>query len=301
MADLKAGQTLVVASHNPGKVWEIKQLIAPYGLDAVSAGDLNLPEPEETETTFHGNAALKATAAARASGHAALADDSGLEVADLDGEPGIYSARWAGPEKDFHAAMQKVAREVEQRRDSNAEAFDWSRIKPAANFICVLCLAWPCGETQMFEGRVDGHLVWPPRGGNGFGYDPMFVADGMQQTFGEIEPEAKHALSHRRRAFDLFEEQCLAGLEKVSPTADGSEIEGLNAAAANLSTQAEFAIFVQNVRRVIADDAKTKKETRTVDQFLAAIESWAQSATVSEAEPKWRTMAKALLAAALKE
>jgi XTP/dITP diphosphohydrolase len=202
MRRLTTGSKVVVASHNPGKVWEINALIAPYGLDAVSADDLGLVEPEETEPTFIGNARLKAIGAAKASGLPALADDSGLEVACLGGAPGIYSARWAGPTKDFAIAMRKVADEITQRHG-------WTHPGPRANFISVLCLAWPDGETAEFDGRIDGVLVWPGRGVNGFGYDPMFLADGEQQTFGEMEPKRKYAMSHRTRAFAKFKLECL--------------------------------------------------------------------------------------------
>lgn len=198
---LVRGQRLVVASHNAGKVREIAELLQPYGLDIVSAGTLGLIEPDETEPTFKGNAALKAVAAARASGLAALADDSGLEVADLAGAPGIYSARWAGSDKDFKVAMARVADEVDARRGFTSGV-------PIANFTCALCLAWPDGGTQVFEGRVFGRLVWPPRGDKGFGYDPMFVPEGGDLTFGEMEPEAKHAISHRAEAFRLFVATC---------------------------------------------------------------------------------------------
>jgi XTP/dITP diphosphohydrolase len=204
MRRLAAGSQLVVASHNPGKVWEINQLIEPYGFAAVSAGDLGLAEPEETEPTFIGNARLKAIGAAKAAGLPALADDSGLEVACLGGAPGIYSARWAGPTKDFSIAMRKVAEEITARHG-------WTHPGPRANFISVLCLAWPDGETQEFEGTIDGVLVWPGRGGNGFGYDPMFLADGEEQTFGEMEPARKYAMSHRTRAFAKFKAACLEG------------------------------------------------------------------------------------------
>jgi len=200
---LVRGSRLVVASHNPGKLREIADLVRPFGLDVVSAGELAVSEPDETETTFAGNARLKALHSARATGLPALSDDSGLEVADLGGDPGVYSARWAGPSKDFGIAMQKV-------HDALAERDAWQRDGgPRANFTASLCLAWPDGETQIFEGKVVGRLVWPPRGSKGFGYDPMFLADDETQTFGEMEPERKHAISHRARAFRLFVEACL--------------------------------------------------------------------------------------------
>ena len=297
MRRLQSGDTLVVASHNPGKVWEIKQLIKPYGLMAVSAGDLHLPEPEETETTFVGNAKLKAVAAAMASGHPTLADDSGLEVAVLDGAPGIYSARWAGDNKDFQLAMKKVADEV--RKHGEWPGSSGTATKPAANFICVLCLAWPDGETETFEGRVDGHLVWPPRGGNGFGYDPMFVADGMAATFGEIQPADKHAISHRRRAFDKFEQACLSNLSKSSKNTESlssdDAVAGLHAAAANLSTQAELVRFIANLRDNLAEDP-SQWENPTLDGYLEAIQGWIADTDLDE-EPKWRLLAKTLLAA----
>jgi XTP/dITP diphosphohydrolase len=202
MRRLKRGDHLVVASHNPGKVWEINQLLAPYGLDAVSAAAFGLEEPEETEATFAGNAKLKGMVAAKGANLPALADDSGLEVEGLDGLPGIYSARWAGPDRDFAVAMQRVHDELNERRA-------WNEAAPRANFISVLCLAWPDGATNLFEGKVYGHLVWPPRGTNGFGYDPIFVADGQTMTFGEMEPANKYAISHRTRAFDVFKRACL--------------------------------------------------------------------------------------------
>lgn len=199
---LAHGTRLVVASHNRGKVREIYELVAPHGLDVVSAAELSLPEPEETGTTFIANAELKAVAAATASGLPALSDDSGLEVEALGGSPGIYSARWAGQAKDFAVAMQRVADEVKQRGG-------WKEPGPRANFTAALCLAWPDGEVAIFEGKVFGHLVWPPRGTRGFGYDPMFVADGHALTFGEMEADAKHAISHRARAFQQFARACL--------------------------------------------------------------------------------------------
>lgn len=197
---LRPGDKLVVASHNPGKVREIGELIAPFGLSTVAAADLGLPEPVEDGDTFVANAALKARAAAAASGEAALADDSGLVVPALGGAPGIYSARWAGPDKDFSVAMRRVEAELAGAADA------------AAYFVCVLALAWPDGSVDAFEGRVNGHLVFPPRGTNGFGYDPIFVADGKQETFGEMDPAAKHAMSHRANAFAQFKTACLDGL-----------------------------------------------------------------------------------------
>ena len=194
MRKIATGSTLVVASHNEGKVREINDLITPFGLNARSAGDLGLAEPEETGTTFAENARLKACAASAASAMVAIADDSGLSVDALDGDPGIYSARWAGPNKDFAAAM----RNVEEKLQAAGAVDPQDR---GAHFICALCIAWPDGETEVFEGRVSGALVWPPRGANGFGYDPVFVANGHTQTFGEMEPAQKHALSHRADAF----------------------------------------------------------------------------------------------------
>lgn len=189
---------LVVASHNPGKVREIAELLVPFGLEVVSAGELGLPEPEETGATFQENAELKARAAAEASGLPALADDSGLAVAALDGAPGIYSARWAGPEKNFVKAMEKVETAL---REKGAE-------DRSAHFVCGLALAWPGGACEYFEGRVNGQLVWPPRGTKGFGYDPVFQPVGQELTFGEIEPERKHAMSHRAAAFRKLTNAC---------------------------------------------------------------------------------------------
>lgn len=203
---LARGTRLVVASHNPGKVSEIRDLVAGHGIGVVSAAELGLAEPEETGTTFTANAELKALAAARTAGLPALSDDSGLEVDVLDGAPGVYSARWAGPGRDFKVAMQVLADRVRERGG-------WAQTPgqpgPCANFTAVLCLAWPDGATRTFEGRVWGHLVWPPRGDKGFGYDPMFVADGESLTFGEMEPARKHAISHRARAFAKFLAACL--------------------------------------------------------------------------------------------
>jgi XTP/dITP diphosphohydrolase len=188
---LPRGSILIVASHNPGKVREIRALLGPHGIEPVGAGELHLPEPEETGTTFAANAELKARAAADAGKHAALADDSGLWVEALGGDPGIYSARWAGPAKDFNLAMARVERELQEKNARNY----------SAKFICALSLAMPHGEVKTFEGEVQGRLVFPPRGTLGFGYDPIFIADGETQTFGEIEPHRKHAMSHRARAF----------------------------------------------------------------------------------------------------
>ncbi|MDQ8698926.1 RdgB/HAM1 family non-canonical purine NTP pyrophosphatase [Hyphomicrobium sp. LHD-15] len=290
MKQLAPGSRLVVASHNPGKTWEIKQLIAPYGFDAVSAGDLGLAEPEETEPTFDGNARLKALAAAEASGLPALADDSGLEVEALDGAPGIYSARWAGPGKDFALAMRRV-------HDALEEKGAWNGPPPRANFISVLCLAWPTGEHRLFEGRVYGTLVWPPRGGNGFGYDPMFVADGETLTFGEMEPASKYAISHRTRAFAAFKRDCLEEVKPAHAAAkSGRDLEALEAAARNLSTQAELARFISGLRDDFARNASAWK-TADLAAFLAALEKTAAAADVPDAEPRWRTLARALLAA----
>ena len=189
---LPRGSQLVVASHNEGKVREIKALLGPHGIHPVSAGSLGLPEPEETGLTFAANAQIKAQASAKGSRHAALADDSGLCVDALDGAPGIYSARWAGPTKDFRIAMNRIHDELRQRGLTGS----------AAKFVCALCIAMPSGETQTFEGEVHGRLTFPPRGDHGFGYDPIFIADGMEQTFAEIEPAKKHAMSHRAKAFE---------------------------------------------------------------------------------------------------
>ena len=187
---LPRGSQLVVASHNQGKVREIKALLGPHGIHPISAGTLGLPEPEETGLTFAANAEIKALASAK--GHAALADESGLCVDALDGAPGIYSARWAGPTKDFRVAMTRIHDELRHKGLTSS----------AAKFVCALCVALPSGEMQTFEGEVHGHLTFPPRGDHGFGYDPIFIADGMEQTFAEIEPARKHAMSHRAKAFE---------------------------------------------------------------------------------------------------
>ena len=198
MARQFTGGRLVIASHNPGKVKEIGELLAPYGADVVSAGTLGLPEPEETETTFIGNARLKALAAATASGLPALADDSGLAVTALDGAPGIYSARWAGPGKDFDMAMARVIDLLRPATDHSAQ------------FVCALALAWPDGHCETFEGRVDGEIIGEKRGKHGFGYDPIFLPKGAKLTFGEMEPAAKHAISHRAIAFEQLVTACFA-------------------------------------------------------------------------------------------
>ena len=189
---------LIVASHNAGKVREIRDLLAPFGIEPVSAGELGLPEPEETGTTFQANAELKALAAAKAANLPALADDSGLAVEILKGAPGIYSARWAGPQKDFSLAMEEVEKAIRE-----AGARDRS-----AHFVCGLALAWPDGHVEYFEGTVDGTIIWPPRGDRGFGYDPIFQPLRRLETFAEIEPNEKHAMSHRAHAFRKLTSAC---------------------------------------------------------------------------------------------
>jgi len=192
----KIGPKLVIATHNAGKLREIRELLAPHGIECLGAAEIDLPEPEEIGNSFVDNAELKAREAADLSGLPALADDSGLAVDALHGLPGIFSARWAEDEqgtRDFGRAMDRVWREVEAASEDSGHD---------AHFVCALSLAWPDGAIESFEGKVHGTLVWPPRGENGFGYDPMFVAAGMDQTFGEIEPAAKHAISHRAEAFN---------------------------------------------------------------------------------------------------
>lgn len=299
MKQLQRGVRIVVASHNPGKVWEINQLIAPYGLDAVSAGELDLAEPEETEPTFEGNARLKAVAAAKGSGLPALADDSGLEVQCLRGAPGIYSARWAGPGKDFGLAMKRVADEITAR--SAWTGFGSAAKGPRANFTSVLCLAWPDGETRLFTGQVFGYLVWPPRGGNGFGYDPMFVADGEEKTFGEMEPQEKYAISHRTRAFAKFKSECLEYVgEAEHPPASGRDLTALSAAAANLSTKEELFRFLSGLREDYADN-KEIWATADLGAYLTAVQGYFKDTHIKDEEPRWRTIAKALLAASVKD
>lgn len=195
---LRRGARLVIASHNEGKVRELAELFAPYGIDCISAGSLGLPEPEETGASFADNAAIKAFAAAQGSGLPALADDSGLEVEALGGAPGIHSARWGGAAKDFTLAMTRVHRELDASDSSDRRA----------NFTCALALASPDGAADVFEGKVFGTIAWPPRGMRGFGYDPIFQPDGYNETFGEMEPELKNQLSHRMRAFERLMAAC---------------------------------------------------------------------------------------------
>jgi XTP/dITP diphosphohydrolase len=200
---------LVIATHNPGKLREMRELLAPYGIETISAGDLALPEPAETGTSFRDNAHIKAHAAATVARLPAFADDSGLAVDALDGAPGIHSARWAGPEKDFRRAMERIDLLLRER----------GAVLPAqrrAHFVSALCVAWPDGHLEEFEGRVDGMLVFPPRGEKGFGYDPMFLPDGFDHTFGEMTSDQKHGLpprglglSHRARAFLALAKACL--------------------------------------------------------------------------------------------
>jgi XTP/dITP diphosphohydrolase len=201
---------LVIATHNPGKLREMRELLTPYGIDAVSAGELGLPEPEETGASFRENARIKAVAAANAAGLPALSDDSGLAVEALGGEPGIYSARWAGPGKDFGAAMEQVEKRLQGARTTHPE-------DRRAQFVCALCVAWPDGNVEEFAAEVAGTIVWPPRGTAGFGYDPIFLPDGFERTFGEMSAEEKHGLpprglglSHRARAFLKLAQACLA-------------------------------------------------------------------------------------------
>jgi len=206
-------RTIVVASHNAGKIREIADLIGPFGFDAKSAADLNFVEPDETGTTFEENAAIKALASARASGLPALSDDSGIVVDALDGAPGVYTANWAEKEdgtRDFAMAMEKVEKALAEKGATTPD-------RRTARFVSVLCLAWPDGHTELFRGEVEGRVVWPPRGEKGFGYDPVFQPEGYATTFGEMSAEEKHgwkpgdaaALSHRARAFKLFVETCL--------------------------------------------------------------------------------------------
>jgi XTP/dITP diphosphohydrolase len=200
---------VVIATHNPGKLQEMRELLAPYAIDAVSAGDLKLAEPDETGKTFAANARIKARAATKATGLPAFADDSGLVIDALDGDPGIHSARWAGPDKDFRGAMNRIQTLLIERDAKTPE-------RRRAHFIAALCIAWPDGHLEEFEGRVDGVVAWPPRGDKGFGYDPLFRPDGFAQTFGEMSAQDKHGLppnglglSHRARAFVKLAAACL--------------------------------------------------------------------------------------------
>ena len=209
MAHRRITGALVIATHNPGKLAEMRDLLAVYGVEALSAGDLGLPEPEETGTTFRANARIKAEAAAKASNRPAFADDSGLTVDTLNGDPGIYSARWAGPDKDFRLAMNKIQSLLVERGAKTPE-------QRRGHFVSALCVAWPDGHAEEFEATVDGTIVWPPRGTQGFGYDPLFKPDGHDRTFGEMSAEEKHGLpprgrglSHRARAFLKLAEACL--------------------------------------------------------------------------------------------
>jgi XTP/dITP diphosphohydrolase len=209
MAHRRITGRLVIATHNPGKLAEMRDLLAVYGVEAISAGELGLPEPEEAGTTFRANARIKAEAAAMASNMPAFADDSGLTVDALNGDPGIYSARWAGPDKDFRLAMNKIQSLLVERSAKSAE-------QRRGHFVSALCVAWPDGHAEEFEATVDGTIVWPPRGTQGFGYDPLFKPDGHERTFGEMSAEEKHGLpprgrglSHRARAFLKLAEACL--------------------------------------------------------------------------------------------
>lgn len=200
---------LVIATHNPGKLIEMRDLLAPYGITALSARQLGLGEPDETGSTFRDNARIKAEAAAKASGLPAFADDSGLVVEALDGAPGIHSARWAGPDRNFQRGMEAIEEKLRERGATTPE-------RRKAYFVSALCVAWPDGHLEEFEARVRGTLVWPPRGDQGFGYDPIFLPDGHQRTFGEMSREEKHGLpphgqglSHRARAFMKLAEACL--------------------------------------------------------------------------------------------
>lgn len=207
------GEKIVLATHNDGKLREFRDLIGPLGIEVISAGELGLPEPEENGTTFEANAATKADAASMATGFIALSDDSGLVVDALNGDPGVYTADWAETEdgtRDFDMAMKKVEDALQAKGVSDPK-------ERTGHFVSVLCMRWPDGHREYFRGEADGHLIWPPRGTSGFGYDPVFVPDGYETTFGEMTAEEKHgwkpgdktALSHRARAFKLFAEACL--------------------------------------------------------------------------------------------
>jgi XTP/dITP diphosphohydrolase len=210
LAHRQIADALVIATHNPGKLRELRELLAPYGIEATSAGELGLAEPEETGLSFRDNARIKAKAAATAAQQPAFADDSGLAVDALAGAPGIHSARWAGETKDFASAMRRIEDELSRRGALRPD-------QRMAHFTCALCVAWPDQHVEEFEGRIDGTLVWPPRGFAGFGYDPVFLPDGHTRTFGEMTSDEKHGLpplgaglSHRARAFAQLAEACLA-------------------------------------------------------------------------------------------
>jgi len=201
--------SVIIATHNPGKLAEMRELLSPYGVAAQSAAELKLAEPEETGKTFAANARIKAVAAMKATGQIAFADDSGLVIEALSGDPGVHSARWAGPDKDFRFAMNRIQTLLVERGAKTPE-------QRRAYFVAALCLAWPDGHLEHFEGRVDGVIVWPPRGDAGFGYDPLFLPDGHDRTFGEMTAEEKHGLppkgsglSHRARAFVKLAQACL--------------------------------------------------------------------------------------------
>ena len=206
MARQLTEKTLVLASHNSGKLREIKALLAPFAITVISAGDLGLPEPDETETTYKGNAQLKARAAAIASGHPALSDDSGFEMLALDKDPGLYSARWAGPNKNFMAAIERVHQEFSESGSDDRRC----------RFVCALSIVWPDGHDETVEGIIDGEFIWPPRGDRGFGYDPIFRLNGTDLTFGEADPEWKHSVSHRALAFAQLLERCFEETPKVT-------------------------------------------------------------------------------------
>ena len=202
-----AAGTLVIASHNQGKITEMSAMLEPWQLTVENAASLNLPEPEETGTTYKENALIKARSAA-ASGLPALADDSGFEITALNGAPGVYSARWAGKDKDFNMAMQQIWQALSESKQKDR----------SCRFVCALALVWPDGHEEIVEGDIKGQLCWPPRGDNGFGYDPIFCPDGYEASFAEFEPELKHSMSHRARAFNALADRCLATTpKKTSP------------------------------------------------------------------------------------
>jgi XTP/dITP diphosphohydrolase len=201
---LKSGDELVIATHNAGKLREFRDLFEPFGIGISSAGELDVPEPEETGDTFEDNAQLKAVITAFATGRMALADDSGLAVEALGGDPGIYSARWAGESRDFNFAMKRVEEELQAKGAITP-------VQRRASFVCVLCLANPMGSVHFFRGEAPGTLIWPPRGTKGFGYDPMFVPEGYELTFGEMDSAQKHEISHRAKAFAAFRAEAILG------------------------------------------------------------------------------------------